>query len=91
VQSAFRDIGATVRRDTDMQRDSIGHLAAAAREIAALRRNDLIYLPGHVLIYAGGGEVIHADGGSMMVRRDDLAAWLKARNLALESLTIRRC
>jgi len=89
VQCAFRDIGVAVPRDSDMQRDAIGDVVSAGA-IADLRRGDLIYLPGHVLIYAGAGRVIHADGVSMTVRRDNLAAWLAARGLALDSLTIRR-
>lgn len=89
VQSAFRDIGATVLRDTDMQRDTIGETVAASGE-ADLRRGDLIYMPGHVLIHAGGGDVIHADGTSMMVRRDNLAALMRARGWDFAIFTIRR-
>ena len=47
VQNAFRDIGITVLRDTDMQRDTIGEPVPASRE-SELRRGDLIYIPGHV-------------------------------------------
>lgn len=89
VQAAFRDIGIAVPRDTDMQRDTIGE-PVAARDLADLRRGDLLYLPGHVLIHAGDGAVIHADGGTMTVRRDDLAAWMRARGLDLAGFTVRR-
>ncbi|HEX3538208.1 MAG TPA: NlpC/P60 family protein [Stellaceae bacterium] len=89
VQNAFRDLGVTVLRDTDMQRGFIGSGVTIA-SIAELERGDLIYIPGHVLIYAGDGAVIHADGGSMMVRRDDLAALMRDRNLRLSDFTIRR-
>lgn len=89
VQSAFRDLGLAVPRDTDMQRDTIGDAVPAA-DPTELRRGDLIYLPGHVLVHAGDGTVIHGDGASMTVRRDDLAPWLRARGLALAGLTVRR-
>ena len=89
VQNAFRDLGITVPRDTDMQRDSIGEGVPVARA-ADLRRGDLLYLPGHVLIYAGDGAVIHADGGSMMVRRDNLAALMRERGWELQRFTVRR-
>jgi cell wall-associated NlpC family hydrolase len=78
VQNAFRDIGVTVLRDTDMQCHSIGGAVPVCRQ-ADLRRGDLLYLPGHVLIYAGDGAVIHADGASMTVRRDNLREWMRAR------------
>jgi cell wall-associated NlpC family hydrolase len=89
VQSAFRDLGVTVLRDTDMQRDTIGEKARARRE-SELRRGDLIYLPGHVMIYAGEGEVIHADGATMTVRRDNLAALMQARGLDFAGFVVRR-
>jgi hypothetical protein len=89
VQSAFRDLGVTVLRDTDMQRDSIGEAVPVGRE-AELRRGDLLYMPGHVLIYAGDGTVIHANGASMTVRRDKLREWVSARGLKLRDFTVRR-
>lgn len=89
VQNAFRDLGITVWRDADMQRDSIGSAVAIAA-IADLERGDLIYIPGHVLIYAGEGAVIHADGARMTVRRDDLAGLMRDRKLLISHFTIRR-
>jgi cell wall-associated NlpC family hydrolase len=78
-----------VPRDTDMQCAAIGE-AATIGDAAALRRGDLLYLPGHVLIYAGEGGVIHADGDSMTVRRDALAGWMRARGLDFSGLIVRR-
>jgi cell wall-associated NlpC family hydrolase len=89
VQNAFRDIGVTVLRDTDMQRDMIGDAAAVGGE-ADLRRGDLLYLPGHVLIHAGDGAVIHADGVTMMVRRDSLAGLMRERRLDFAGFVVRR-
>lgn len=89
VQNTFRDIGITVMRDTDMQRDSIGDAVAIGGE-TDLRRGDLLYLPGHVLIHAGNGAVVHADGASMMVRRDSLAGLMRERGLELAGFVVRR-
>jgi cell wall-associated NlpC family hydrolase len=89
VQNAFRDIGITVMRDTDMQRDSIGDAVPVGRK-TDLRRGDLLYLSGHVLIHAGNGAVIHADGASMTVRRDSLAGLMRERGLELAGFVVRR-
>ena len=76
-------------RDTDMQRDTIGAPIPAAAE-SDLRRNDLLYMPGHVLIHEGDGSVIHADGASMTVRREALAGFMRPRGLAVASFVVRR-
>jgi cell wall-associated NlpC family hydrolase len=89
VQSALRDIGLTVLRDTDMQEGTIGEAVPAGRA-ADLHRGDLLYLPGHVLIYAGGDTVIHADGASMMVRQDGLAGLMRERGLDFAGFVVRR-
>ena len=89
VQNAFRDIGITVMRDTDMQRGSIGEAVSASQE-GDLRRGDLLYLPGHVLIHAGDGAVIHADGASMTVRSDSLAGLMRERGLDFAGFVVRR-
>lgn len=89
VQNAFRDIGLTVLRDTDMQREAIGAPVPAVAE-ADLRRSDLLYMPGHVLIYEGDGTVIHADGASMTVRREPLAAFMETRGLDVGGFVVRR-
>jgi cell wall-associated NlpC family hydrolase len=89
VQNAFRDIGVTVPRDTDMQRDTIGTRIPASTE-TDLKRNDLLYMPGHVLIHEGDGSVIHADGASMTVRREMLAEFIRPRGLAVAGFVVRR-
>lgn len=89
VQEAFRDLGRAVPRDTDMQRETIGRPVAVAR-LGELRRNDLVYIPGHVMICAGQGTVIHASGSAMTVRRDSLRALLAGWSYALADLTVRR-
>ncbi len=89
VQEAFRDLAVAVRRDTDMQRETIGGRVAIGR-IADLQRNDLIFIPGHVMIATGHGRVIHASGDGMMVRRDNLAALLQRWGYTIADLTVRR-
>jgi cell wall-associated NlpC family hydrolase len=93
VQEAFRDLGKTVPRDTDMQRDTVGDAVGIA-DPADFRCDDLIFIPGHVMIHegsgAGGGAVIHAYGGSMSVQRGDLAALMAKCGWSLADFTVRR-
>jgi cell wall-associated NlpC family hydrolase len=89
VQEAFRDLGVAVPRDTDMQRERIGQALSIGR-IAELRRDDLIFMPGHVMIYAGNGAVIHAFGGGMSVRRDKLAGLMKTWGRTMADFVVRR-
>ena len=86
VQNCFRDLGQMVLRDSDMQRATIGTDVA----VTELVRDDLIFIPGHVMIYAGDGDIIHADGRTMSVRRERLEDFLQLRGLTLSSLTVRR-
>jgi cell wall-associated NlpC family hydrolase len=81
--------GRSVARDTDMQRETIGAGVTIGR-IADLQRNDLIFIPGHVMIATGHGRVIHASGDGMMVRRDNLAALLQRWGYTIADLTVRR-
>ena len=89
VQEAFRDLAIAVPRDTDMQRETIG-APVAATDVAEFRRNDLIYIPGHVMIVGGEGTVIHAYGDGMAVRQDKLAALMAANAWRFADLTLRR-
>jgi cell wall-associated NlpC family hydrolase len=89
VQEAFRDLGVAVLRDTDMQRETIGTAVTITR-IADLQRNDLIYIPGHVMIATGRGRVIHASGDGMAVRHDNLTALLRRWGYTIADLTVRR-
>ena len=89
MQEAFRDLGMSVPRDTDMQRDAIGRAPEIAN-VADLRRNDLIFVPGHVMICAGEESVLHAYGGDMTVRRDRLADLVQANRWNVADFTVRR-
>jgi len=89
VQQAFRDFGIAVPRDTDMQRETIGRPVAVTR-LTDLRRDDLIFIPGHVMIYAGKGRVVHAYGGGMAVRDDRLADLMKSNGWSFVRFAVRR-
>jgi cell wall-associated NlpC family hydrolase len=97
VQSAFRDLGVTVLRDSDLQANTIG-TPVTPGSAGDLQPDDLLFLPGHVLIHAGsradGGAdsamVIHADGASMQVREEPLSGFLARTGLTLAALTVRR-
>ena len=62
----------------------------AVKGLSELRRNDLIYIPGHVMICTGQGEVIHASGGDMAVRHDNFAALLEGWSYGFTDLSVRR-
>jgi len=89
VQNAFRDVGVIVPRDVDMQLGDIG-VPFDPHSLGDLRREDLIYVPGHVLIAMGGDSTLHADGTAMIVRRQPLSAFLAERGLRLSDCTFRR-
>ena len=89
VQEALRDLGVAAARDTDMQRETIGVPIVVLRA-ADLYRNDLIYIPGHVMICAGKGNVIHASGAEMLVRHDHLAELMRRGGYGFGDLTVRR-
>lgn len=89
VQNAFRDLGRTVPRDTDLQQEAIGE-TVAVDHIADLAPDDLLFQPGHVLIHEGQGSVIHADGATMTVRRDRLDQLMAARGLDFSGFVVRR-
>jgi cell wall-associated NlpC family hydrolase len=78
-----------VPRDADMQQGAIGVTVAVTR-LDDLKRNDLIFMPGHVMIYAGDGMVIHAYGRDMTVRRDKLAELMSGWSYGFANFTMRR-
>jgi hypothetical protein len=58
VQVALARCGIAVPRDTDMQREGIGHALPAD---VTLQRGDVIFFPGHVGIMLDGDMLIHAN------------------------------
>jgi hypothetical protein len=89
VQNAFAEIGVSVLRDTYMQVSSIGE-AVSLETFDTLKKNDLIYLPGHVMIYAGEGSVIHANGYAMQVVSQGIHEMIEERSTNIMNMKVRR-
>lgn len=70
VQLALGLCGHAIPRDTDLQRDQIGHEIAPGEQ---LRRNDLVFFPGHVGMMIDEARVIHANAFWMAVTIEPLA------------------
>ena len=70
VQLACDLSGTRVARDSDQQRDTIG---APLEDETPLRRNDLVFFPGHVGIMADPVRLIHANAFAMAVTIEPLA------------------
>lgn len=69
IQIAFALSGVAVPRDSDQQ-SALGH---ALTETRALRRGDLVFLPGHVGIMANDTHLLHANAHWMAVVTEPLA------------------
>jgi cell wall-associated NlpC family hydrolase len=72
VQLSMRMAGKVALRDTDMQAESIGGTLDPGRDLAALRRGDLVFWKGHVGIMADRENLLHANGYTMMVSRENI-------------------
>lgn len=68
VQLCMMMTGATVPRDTDMQRASVGHEIGRSD----LGRGDLVFWKGHVAIMTDSATMIHASGFTMDVSHERL-------------------
>lgn len=69
VQVALTAAGHACPRDSDQQRDMLGHELPAD---AALERGDLLFFPGHVGIMVDGERMIHANAWWMAVTVEPL-------------------
>lgn len=76
VQLVFGMKGLEIPRDTDLQQDVVGQAIPGGE---ALRRNDLVYFPGHVGIMVDGENIIHATAHHMKLLIEPLAE-VAARN-----------
>lgn len=70
VQLVFGMNSQEVPRDTDMQQNVVGKAIADGEP---LRRNDLVYFPGHVGIMVDGENIIHATAHHMTLVIEALA------------------
>jgi len=64
VQVSLTAAGTGCPRDSDMQRDGLGHMLEAA-EVHRLQRGDLIFWKGHVAIVRNGDTIVHANAHHM--------------------------
>lgn len=67
IQMALGRCGITAPRDSDMQQTSLGHAVDFGDDSSVLRRNDLVFWPGHVGIVLDSGGFLHANATDMMV------------------------
>ncbi|MEQ1653886.1 MAG: NlpC/P60 family protein [Hyphomicrobium sp.] len=72
VQAALLSANIVAPRDSDMQRDEIGHLVALTSEFEGLERGDLVFWPGHVGIMSDSVMMVHANAHHMMVAAEPL-------------------
>ncbi len=84
VQSALRAVGRDCLRDAGQQEDSLG---TVLKNMAALKRGDLVFWPGHVGIMSDGETLLHANAFHMKVAQEPFAA---ARARIGEPRTIKR-
>ena len=76
VQVALTACGKSCPRDSDMQERALGN-AAAAPDLAALRRGDLLFWKGHVAIVRDPDMLLHANAHHMAVVVEPLAPALE--------------
>ena len=74
VQAALDACGFACPRDTDMQEREVGTALSPLPDLAALRRGDLLFWPGHVAFVRDAETMIHANGHAMAVTIEGLAA-----------------
>lgn len=67
IQLALLRCGTAAPRDSDMQQKLLGQAVDFADDPSLLRRNDLVFWPGHVGIVLGSGDFLHANATDMMV------------------------
>ncbi|WP_137389112.1 C40 family peptidase [Rhodoligotrophos defluvii] len=90
VQVALQAQGAPCPRDSDMQEASLGR-PLDPRDLAKLRRGDLVFWPGHVGIMADAETLLHATGHYMQVVLEPLReAVERIRQQGTEVRSIRR-
>ena len=77
LQLALTRAGIPCPRDTDQQRDALGH--SKGRETEACEKGDLVFFPGHVGFMIDTERLLHANATYMRVtinRLETVAGWL---------------
>jgi cell wall-associated NlpC family hydrolase len=72
VQTALLAANIVAPRDSDMQRDELGHPIDTNADFDDLERGDLVFWPGHVGIMTDGVMLVHANAHHMMVATEPL-------------------
>lgn len=72
VQLSLMAVGTVVRRDSDLQQQTIGEPVASTTDLSAVRRGDLIFWKGHVGIMLDGLNLCHANAHHMEVAVEPL-------------------
>lgn len=72
VQMSLASAGIAAPRDSDMQREELGHAVEIAADLEGLQRGDLVFWPGHVGIMTDGVMLLHANAHHMAVALETL-------------------
>jgi len=73
VQQALYACGFACPRDSDQQQ-ALGAALEIGADLKGLRRNDLVFWPGHVGMMLDGTRLLHANASAMCVSIEDLSA-----------------
>jgi hypothetical protein len=73
VQMALHAVRKPAPRDTDMQEAALGFAVPVERELANLKRGDLVFWKGHVAIMTSQLTIVHATAHHMMTFVEPLA------------------
>jgi cell wall-associated NlpC family hydrolase len=88
VQVSLHAAGITCPRDSDMQRDALGHRRDAAENP---QRGDLLFWNGHVAIARDGDTIVHANAFHMAtVIEDRRTAVARIRDAGSELVAVKR-
>lgn len=70
VQVAHQACGLLPPRDSDMLRGELGDAATVPSGPEGLKRNDVVFFPGHCMFADGEGGLVHANATHMMVTHE---------------------
>jgi len=91
VQVALTACGVACPRDSDMQERALGTPVATDRDLADLRRGDLVFWEGHVAIVRDPATLLHANAHQMAVAVEPLPVALdRIRRTGSEVTSVKR-
>lgn len=77
VQVAHQGCGLLPPRDSDMLAEELGDPVSIPDGPEGLKRNDVVFFPGHCMFADGEGGLVHANATHMMVTHEPAAAVFK--------------